>query len=152
MKHIVAVIISLLFVNITFCQQGTPDETAIKQLLEKEAATWRSGDVKGHADCWTIKPYSRILVSTGDSNVLDIPPVVMINPPAQSVGQGGYAILKNIKMSIHGNDAWVSHDEESVGKDGKKSYSYEIRILEKENGSWKLVAQSIHIYHKRNSH
>jgi hypothetical protein len=30
--------------------------------------------------------------------------------------------------------------------DGKKSYSYEIRILEKIDGQWKLVGQSIHLY------
>ena len=58
---------------------------------------------------------------------------------------GGFAVNSNYKMSIHGNNAFVSHDEISTTKDGKKSLSYEIRLLEKINGEWKLVGQSIHI-------
>jgi hypothetical protein len=49
-------------------------------------------------------------------------------------------------MSINGNSAWVSHDEESTTAEGKKTFSYEIRMLEKIKGEWKLVGQSIHIY------
>ena len=122
------------------------DELAIKQLLEKESATWRAGDIKAHADCWVIKPYSRILVSTGDSTVLEIPTSVMINPPASIVGKGGSSVNSNYKMNITGNNAWVSHDEISTSADGVKTHSYEFRILEKINDQWKLVAQSIHIY------
>ncbi len=132
----------ILSVN-CFCQNA--DETAIKQLLEKESATWRSGDIKAHADCWYIQPYSRILVSTGDGTMIDVPPTVMINPPADMLGKGGTSVNSNYKMNIAGNNAWVSHDEESISAEGVKTYSSEFRILEKINGQWKLVAQSIHI-------
>lgn len=128
-----------------YCQTANEEE-AIKQLLEKESSTWRSGDIKGHADCWHIQPYSRILVSTGDSTVFDVPPEVMVNPPSNSIGKGGTSVNTNYKIAIHGDNAWVSHNEESTSKDGRKSYSYEIRILEKINGQWKLVGQSIHVY------
>jgi hypothetical protein len=120
------------------------EEQAIKQLLEKESSTWRSGDIKGHASCWSIQPYSRILSSTGDGTVFDIPPEVMINPPANIFGKGGTSRNTNYKMNISGNNAWVCHDEESTAIDGKKTLTTEFRILEKINGSWKLVAQSIH--------
>ena len=126
--------------------QNDKDSIAIQQLLEKESATWRSGDIKGHADCWHIQPYSRILISTGDGTVLDIPPNVMINPPANNIGQGGTSVNNDYRMSIHGNNAWVSHQEESMAIDGVKTFSYEIRILEKIEGQWKLVGQSIHVY------
>ena len=53
--------------------QSDKDSVAIVGLLEKESATWRAGDAKAHADCWAVKPYSRILISIGDSTVLDIP-------------------------------------------------------------------------------
>lgn len=122
------------------------EELAIKQLLEKESATWRSGDIKEHAKCWFIQPYSRIVVSTVEGNVIDVSPDVMINPPASMVGKGGSSINTNYKMSISGNNAWVSHNEESTAKDGTKSYTYEFRILEKVNNEWKLVGQSIHAY------
>jgi hypothetical protein len=49
-------------------------------------------------------------------------------------------------MQFSGTTAWVSHDEESTAKDGHKSYSAEIRLLEKIDGQWKLVGQSIQLH------
>ncbi|MBN8675743.1 MAG: hypothetical protein J0L56_16540 [Chitinophagales bacterium] len=126
--------------------QKAKDSIAIKNVLEKEAATWRSGDVKAHAGCWLVQPYSRILVSTADGNCYDVAPENVVNPPAGMMGKGGYAILSNFTFSIQKRNAWVSHDEVSVAADGSKSYSHEIRLLEKIKGQWKLVGQSIHIY------
>jgi hypothetical protein len=65
------------------------------------------------------------------------------------MGNGGVSVNTNYKMNITGNNAWVSHNEESTSKEGKKTFSYEIRILEKINGQWKLVAQSIHQYNPK---
>jgi hypothetical protein len=141
-------ILILFFISIIttngYCQNK--EELAIQQLLEKESSTWRTGDIQAHAECWAIKPYSRILVSTIEGNVIDVPPDLMINPPAGMVGKGGSSINTNYKMSISGNNAWVSHNEESTAKDGTKSFTYEFRMLEKINNQWKLVGQSIHAY------
>lgn len=126
--------------------QFEKDSVAIINLLQKESTTWRSGDAEAHASCWHIQPYSRILISLADGKVLDVPPSFMLNPPAGSMGGGGSFSFSNFKMSIHANNAWVSHNEESTSKEGVKTYSYEIRMLEKINGQWKLVGQSIHIY------
>jgi hypothetical protein len=128
------------------CKPKVDDTVAIKQLLDKESATWRSGDIKAHADCWQIQPYSRILVSTAEGKLIDVPPAMMINPPATSVGKGGSSSRSNYKISIHGDHAWVSHDEISIAKDGTKNFTAEIRLLEKIDGQWKLVGQSIHVY------
>lgn len=122
------------------------DTLAIKKLLEKEAATWRSGNVKAHAACWFIQPYSRILVSTTEGNCYDVLPENVVNPAPGTMGKGGYALQYNFKFSLHKNNAWVSHDEVSFAADGVKTYSYEIRLLEKIKGEWKLVGQSIHLY------
>jgi len=146
MKKLLLSSLILVTLHISAYCQSESEKADIIRVLEKESATWRSGDVQGHADCWYIQPYSRILISTADGAVLDIPPDVMMHPPASAIGRGGTAVNSNYKMSIHGNDAWVSHNEESTSKDGKKTYSYEIRMLEKINGSWKLVGQSIHVY------
>jgi hypothetical protein len=121
------------------------DTTAIQQLLEKESATWRSGDFKAHSDCWHIQPYSRILVSTAKGETFDVPPALMKDPNAK-MGDGGSSENSNYKMSIQGDYAWVSHEEVSTAKDGIKTYSHEIRMLEKVEGTWKLVGQSIHVY------
>lgn len=141
----------ILCIAVTCCfykshAQSIDDSVDIVRLLEKESVTWRSGDVKAHADCWAIKPYSRLLVSTGDGKAIDVLPSMMINPPAGMMGKGGTSVNSNYKMNISSNIAWVSHDEVSTAADGVKTYSYEIRLLEKINGEWKLVGQSIHIY------
>lgn len=136
----------LLFTTMFLHAQSVNDTTAIKQLLDKESATWRSGDTKAHADCWHIQPYSKVLVSTADGKALDIPPSVMLAPPAGSMGGGGSSERSHYLFSVYTDNAWVSHDEISVAANGAKSYSHEMRMLEKMNGEWKLVAQSIHLY------
>lgn len=132
----------LLFTTVT--AYGQSEEEAIIALLEKESATWRSGDVEAHAACWAIKPYSRILVTTVEGNSIDVPPALMLQPPADMIGNGGTSKNANYKMNISGDNAWVSHDEESTSVQGITTYTYEIRILEKIDGEWKLVGQSIH--------
>ena len=145
-KYMRTILLLLLSVISLQCFSQSNEEAAIKLLLEKESATWRSGDVKAHAECWHIQPYSRILVSIGDSTVIDVPPAQMLNPSSNSFGKGGFATNSNYKINITGNTAWVSHDEESTAAEGNKTYSAEFRMLEKINGQWKLVAQSIHLY------
>ncbi len=142
-KIVVFFFISIISSN---CYAQNSEELAIKQLLEKESTSWRTGDVKGHAACWFIQPYSRILISTVDGSMIDLPPITMIHPPATFIGKGGYSVNTNYKMHISGNNAWVSHNEESTSKEGVKSFTYEFRILEKINNQWKLVGQSIHAY------
>lgn len=136
----------LIAISLTGYSQNKEESELIKKLLEKESATWRAQDSKGHSDCWYIQPYSRILVSTPKGETFDVPPAAMMNTKPEAMGNGGFAINTNYKMSIKGKTAWVSHDEESTAKDGKKTFSYEIRLLEKIKNKWKLVGQSIHIY------
>ncbi len=138
-------LLSLLSTLLLSCHSSMNDSTAIQQLLEKESATWRAGDFKGHSDCWHIQPYSKILVSTANGKMFDVVPALMKDPNA-TMGDGGTSSNSNYQMSIHGDHAWVSHDEVSTAKDGLKTYSHEIRILEKVKGQWKLVGQSIHAY------
>lgn len=148
MQKLAVVFCCLILVLSSYAKQPS-DTAAIKAVLEKESATWRLGDVKAHADCWELRPYSRILVSTTDGKCYDVPPENAINPPAGSMGKGGFAVNSGYMFSINGNTAWVSHDEVSTSTDGTKSYSHEIRLLEKIKGRWKLVGQSIHLYNPK---
>nr|WP_314836143.1 endo-arabinase [uncultured Flavobacterium sp.] len=136
----------LIAISLAGYSQKTDEAESIKKLLEKESATWRAQDSKGHTECWHIQPYSRILVSTLEGKTYDVPPAAMIDTKPEAMGNGGFAVQTNYKMSINGDTAWVSHDEESTSKEGKKTLSYEIRMLEKIKNQWKLVGQSIHIY------
>ncbi|MFT6828776.1 MAG: hypothetical protein ACJAZV_002069 [Roseivirga sp.] len=144
MRRILTLVFLMSVIMNAFAQQND-DENAIIQVLEKESRTWRSGDIKGHAECWVIRPYGKILISTGDGNVLDIPVEMIVNPTPEMVGQGGTSKNTDYQMSVQGNSAWVSHEEESISADGVSTFSSEIRMLEKVEGQWKLVGQSIHI-------
>ena len=92
--------------------------------------------MKAHAECWHIQPNSRILVSLPDGTVIDVPPDAIIKPKQADADLGGTSVNCDYKFSIHRDQAWVSHQEESTSKDVKKTYYYKIRILEKMNGNW----------------
>lgn len=141
-----ACLLLLHFVCLSVGAQDASDTIAIKNLLSKEAATYRSGDVKAHAACWQIRAYSRILVSLPDGRSFDVPPSAVVDPPGGKLGNGGSATMSNFRFHVHDGEAWVSHDEVSTDAEGKKSYSREMRMLEKVDGQWKLVGQSIHLY------
>lgn len=142
MKTILSLLFCIFSVSIIY-SQSNKEEIAIKALLENESATWRAKDVVAHASCWHIQPYSRILVSTGNGKVIDVPPSAIVNPKPENMGDGGTAVNSNYTFSIHDNSAWVSHEELSTNAAGKQTKTYEIRLLEKINGQWKLVGQSI---------
>ena len=128
------------------CNKKTNETSAIKAVIERETTTWRLGDIKGHAECWQIQPYTRILVSTANGLTLDIPPNIIINPTPDIMGDKSVSVNTNYKISVNGNSSWSSHDQETTSTDGKKSYSYEMRMLEKINGQWKIVGESVHHY------
>ena len=128
------------------CNKKMDETSAIKAVIEKETTTWRLGDIKGHAACWHIQPYTRILVSTADGLTLDIPPNIIINPTPDIMGDKSVSANTNYKISVNGNSAWSSHDQETTSTDGMKSHSYEMRMLEKINGQWKIVGESVHHY------
>lgn len=139
-------IISLLLTN-AFAQNA--DEKAIKDVIEKETATWRAGDAKGHAECWEIRPYSRVLVSLPDGTHIDVKPETM-KQQSEAMGGGGSSLNTNYQIAIHGNSAWANFDQETSNKDGSKGYSHEMRMLEKVNGKWKIVGESVHLYKPAN--
>jgi hypothetical protein len=145
MKLIIA--LCLLITGTVAHTQINNDSVAIVKLLEKAAITFRSGDAKGYADCWHIQPYSVILISTADGKAITIPAEALAKT-SSTTGQGGFATATNYRMSIHTDNGWTSFDEVSTAKNGTKSYSHEVWMVEKINGDWKLVAASLHFYNQ----
>ncbi|MEO6636762.1 MAG: hypothetical protein ABIN25_00710 [Ginsengibacter sp.] len=135
----------LLLILVCAHSQTNNDSLAIVKLMEKAAVTFRSGDAKAYADCWKVQPYSVVFISTADGKALSIPAEALAKP-SSSLGQGGFATATNYRMSIHDDNGWTSFDEISTAKDGSKTYSYEVWMVEKVNGDWKLVAASMHFY------
>ncbi len=144
MKHILLLVFAAFFATRSFCQTIN-DSTAIIQLLEKESATWRSGDIAAHASCWQIKPYSTIIIMTSDGKTFSVPVDKIVHPSPETMGKGGSSKNSNYHMSIHGNTALVTHDESSTTENGSVNHTHEVRILEKNNDLWKLTGQIIQV-------
>ena len=138
-------LLSLLGVTAGGCTAPVDEAGAIRRVLEQESASWRAGDVPAHAACWHVQPYSRILVSTPAGKCVDVPPASM-RTAAPGMGQGGRSVNTNYHIQVATDRAWVSHDEVSTARNGHRTYSHEMRLLEKIGPDWKLVAQSIHVY------
>jgi hypothetical protein len=141
-KSLLALCLSFMLQN-AFAQ--SKDEASIKEVIERETATWRAGDATGHADCWEIRPYSRVFVSLLDGTHIDVSPETM-KKQSEVMGGGGSSINSNYKIAVNGNTAWANFDEETTTKDGVKGYSHEMRMLEKVYGKWKIVGESVHFY------
>lgn len=123
----------------------TNDSTNIVHLLEKESATWRSGDSTAHAACWQIQTYGNIIIMTADGKIFSFPADKIIHPSPGTIGKGGTSKNTNYNMSIHGNTALVTHNETSTSTDGSVNHTYEVCMLEKINGQWKLTGQIIQV-------
>ena len=143
MKSFLLVVLVAFFTTQGFCQ--TNDSTSIVRLLEKESATWRSGDTTAHASCWQIEPYSSIIVMTTDGKIFPVPVDKIVHPSPGMTGQGGTSKNSNYNMSIHGNTALVTHNETSISANASVSHTFEVRMLEKINGQWKLTGQIIQV-------
>ena len=122
------------------------EENFIRAVIEKETETWRVKDVKGHTDCWAIKPYGRILVSTEDGKAFDLLPTDMVDVKAEMMGFEGKSVNSNYKISINGTIAWMSYNQVKIAPNGQKNYSYEMRMLEKVKNQWKILGMSVHHY------
>jgi hypothetical protein len=143
MKSLLLFVIAAGFVMHGFSQ--SEDSTAIVKLLEKESSTWRSGDSTAHAACWQIEAYSTVLVVTAEGKTFSVPADKMLHPSPGTMGKGGTSENTDYRMSIHGNTALVTHNETSASANGTFSHTFEVRILEKINGQWKLTGQIIQV-------
>jgi hypothetical protein len=142
MKSILLFVFLACFATHGFCQMNDP--VAIVRVLEKESATWRSGDSTAHAGCWQTEPYSTIIIMTA-GKTFAVPLDKIIHPAPGTAGQGGTSRNSNYHMSIHGTTALVTHNETSTSVNGSVNHTYEVRMLEKINGQWKLTGQIIQV-------
>lgn len=121
------------------------DETAIQKVCETETRAWLSSDATSFNNCWQVRPYTRILVTTEDGQTFAIGADQMKAATASAMGGGGSFVNSNYLFHVEGNSAWVTYDE--VKTDAKGPHpSHEMRLLEKVNGQWKIVGMSVHHY------
>ena len=92
------IITQFLFLGITLSSFAqSPDDAAIKTVIEKETTSWMAADAEGWASCWKISPYTRILVAETNGKTHVITPDMMTNNK-QYMGGGGKSDNSNYNI------------------------------------------------------
>jgi hypothetical protein len=125
------------------------DANTIRQLIEAESYAYHHNpDRAAFTRYWHIHPESRMVYSGPESSSLftgtDMEKAIAANqfPPAD------LAVNEYSHFVVRVNDlvAWASFDQKSTLPDGKISTMHEFRLLEKINGTWKILQSSVHEY------
>lgn len=124
----------------------TTNEESIKKICESETRAWLEADATTFNNCWLVRPYTRITVSTEDGQTIQIGAEQIKSAQPNAMGNGGSFVNSNYLIHIEGNSAWATYDEVKIDVKGEKHPSFELRLLEKVNGAWKIVGMSIHHY------
>jgi hypothetical protein len=138
--------LTYLLASLPMLQAQTADETAIKQVIEAETRAWNAADMAAFQACWHIQPYSVAILSLLDGTHVKLTSEMMKAPNQEVMGGRATAVNTNYQIGIMGNSAWSSHDQVTTAPNGQKSYTHELRMLEKINGAWKITGISVHEY------
>lgn len=144
-NHLFSLLLSFVLLSISAASAQSADEAAIKKVIEAETAAWNAGNLQAQMACWQIQPNSRALITLADGAHWDFS-AEMMKKPEPITATGATTMNTNYLISMKGDMAWSSHNQVSTAKDGSKTYSHEMRILEKIAGAWKIVGMSVHMY------
>lgn len=132
-------------------QMQTPaaEEEAIKKVIIAETEAFWNKDFEQLSNCWVQEDYVRVMgwwqdggvtVRKGWSVIGGRMEQLMLDHPEKNNQQ---VTRENFNIRVRGDMAWVTFEQ--YGKDtGEKAMdmpglSYETRILEKHNGTWKIA-------------
>jgi hypothetical protein len=138
-------VIAFLLLLAPTARAQSADETAIKKVCEAETRAWLDKDLANFNNCWQVRPYSRAVVTTEEGVTINIVAAQMQSLQAEAMGGEGTFANSNYLIHVDGNMAWATYDEVKTDSKGQHP-SYEFRMLEKVDGSWKIVAMSVHHY------
>ena len=125
------------------------DEMAIRQTCENETKYFHEADVKNWDNLWSQKGYVEYQ-SQYLKELLKMPFakgemfVGMKNNVAKTIKPDGLmSKVTDFEARINGNMAWATYTQEDFKGENSTAKSRQLRILEKANGSWKIVGLSI---------
>lgn len=135
--------------KIDYKSLGIPDEEAIKQTCENETKYFHEADVKNWEAQWSNKAHAEYqsqylneLIKTpfAKNEVLS----GMMNSVYKTIKSDGLVSkMTDFEARINGNMAWATYTQEDFKGETSATKSRQLRILEKVNGSWKIVGLSI---------
>jgi SnoaL-like domain len=122
------------------------EEAAIKTLCEAETRAWLSKDVATYKNCWELRPYTRVVGTGEDGQIMNLAAEQLKTVNADVMGGAVTFANSNYQIHVEGNTAWATYDSVKTDDKGKTHPSYEFRLLEKIGGAWKIVGMSVHHY------
>ena len=125
------------------------DEMAIRQTCENETKYFHEADTKNWGSQWSDKGYAEYnsqylkeLIKTPFAKGEML--VGLKNNVAKTLKPDGLVSkTADFEARINGNMAWVTYTQEDFKGETSTAKSRQLRILEKINGSWKIVGLSI---------
>ncbi len=125
------------------------DEEAIKQTCENETRYYHEGDGKNCNNQWAETAYSEYQAQTlNDYIKVPFAKGATLTGLRNSVTKnlkpdGLVSKMTDFESRISGNMAWATYTQEDFKGETSVAKSRQLRILEKINGSWKIVGLSI---------
>ncbi|MEY4902597.1 MAG: hypothetical protein RLZZ292_412 [Bacteroidota bacterium] len=135
----------LFFFCALCCKAQNQDETAIKQVIEKETRSFHERDAATMIACHSNAPYALLLVSVppdvhystneamNGAESLNALIKVLGAPDGVTFQNTGYTIR------INGTSAFVYYDQKETDPTGKVQKSHAVRYMEKTGDKWQIV-------------
>ncbi len=129
----------------------TKDEAAVRQVVKAEIKDFHTNaDRKRvYLNWWQLLPESRWVSTNLEGSVLfltsDVIKKAIANnfmPPADSAT----FTFSNFAVKASGKVGEVTFDDKSVTPDSNIIYSHQFRLLERVDGTWKIISGGLHQY------
>lgn len=135
--------------KIDYKSLGISDEEAVKQTCENETKYFHEADVKNWDSQWGESAHSEYhsqylkeLIKTPFAKGEML--VRMKSNVAKTIKPDGLVSkVTDFEARINGNMAWATYTQEDFKGETSDGKSRQLRILEKVNGSWKIVCLAI---------
>jgi hypothetical protein len=135
--------------KIDYKSLGISDEEAIKQTCENETKYYHDGNAKNWNNQWAETTYSEYQAQTLNEYI-KVPYAKggmlmgIRNTVVKTLKPDGLVSkMTDFESRISGNLAWATYTQEDFKGETSVAKARQLRILEKINGSWKIVGLSI---------
>ena len=129
--------------------QTNLDEAAIKQTCENETKYFHAGDSKNWTAQWsengTEEYMAQDIVAIAKAPYMKGEKLRTVSKAVNATVKpdGKESKMTDFQARINGNMAWATYLQEDLKDGASVAKAHQLRILEKQNGQWKIVALSI---------
>ena len=134
----------------------TAEHAAIADVIFRETDAFRRRDLAAWQSCWVDSPATRDVYCSSDLGLTVVEGFDQILAHMRDVLQDGLGCgmtrfgQENLQITRRGDMAWVVFDAWKESDDGKRSETFETRVVERQSDGWKIGYSSF--VNHRNGH